>query len=84
MIEFREMKLTDFDDEQFISGLFDLNFVSKSLTISQIKEIFEAKRPMTDTYIAVDVDNNILIGHVAVSVHYSFNEGKIGVNRHVY
>ena len=78
MIEFREMTLSDFDDEQFINSLFNLDFVSKNLSVINIRNIFETKRSSTDTYIVVDTEKNQIIGHVAICAHYSFNCGIIG------
>ena len=79
MIQIREMVLEDFDNIDFIKPIYQLKFVSRELSISQLKNIFENKRLMTDTYILVDTDKNILIGHVCVSIHHSFNNGIIGI-----
>lgn len=80
MIEFRELTIEDFDNEQLINSIYGIdNFVSQELSIAKIKKIFECKRTTTDTFIAVDTDKNIIVGHAAVNVHYSFTGSRIGV-----
>ena len=80
MIEIRELTLEDFDNGQLINSIYEIkNFVNPELSIARIKKIFEYKRTTTDTFIAVDTDKNVIVGHAAVNVHYSFTGYRIGV-----
>ncbi len=80
MIEIRELTLDDFDNLQLINSIYGIkSFVNQEMSMSKIKEIFEFKRTTTDTFIVVDTNENKIVGHAAVNVHYSFNGGRVGI-----
>jgi hypothetical protein len=79
MIEYRQMTLADFDNKELINSIYDLHsFVSKDLSISDLKIIFK-KRLTTDTFIAVDTEKSVIAAHAAVCTYHSFSGDNIGI-----
>ena len=65
-IEIRELESSDFEDEEFIQPLLDMDMVEVDLT--ELRDIFEKRKSTTNTYLAL-VDGKIA-GVASLAIWY--------------
>lgn len=81
MVEIRGLTSEDFENEEFIRSLLEMEVVGYK-TASELKAVFERRKPTTDTWVAV-LDGKI-VGVASLMIHHSFTGRNLAVPMDIY
>lgn len=81
-LEVRDLVLEDFDDEDFIRPICEMETTKENVTPAELKEIFLKRQSTTDTMIAL-LDGKI-VGMAALAVWHSFSGRSLGIPMDLY
>jgi len=78
----RDLVIEDFDNEEFIQPICEMESTKDSITVAELREIFLKRQSTTDTFIAI-VDEKI-VGVVSLAIWYSFSGRNLGLPMDMY
>lgn len=81
MVEIRDLTSEDFENEEFIRPLLEMEVVGFK-TAAELKAVFERRKPTTETWIAI-LDGRI-VGIASLVIHHSFTGRNLGVPMDIY
>lgn len=80
-LEIRELVAEDFDNEDFIRPLLEMEVVGFK-TVAELKIVFEKRKANTDTHIAIF--DGVIVGVASLMIHHSFTGRNLAVPMDIY